>query len=84
MAAHNYKTVVLGGGAASGYCAKTFVESLKLNKDELCIITDEPVSTDVAWSAMQSEEGDDVDTYNQSQMCGDHSVCRLLHTSDRR
>lgn len=39
----SYKYVVLGGGNASGYAAKEFVASGKLNKDELAVITDEPV-----------------------------------------
>lgn len=36
-----YKTVILGGGNASGYAAKAFVEA-GIEKDSLAIITEEP------------------------------------------
>ncbi len=41
MATSTYKYVVLGGGNASGYAAKTFVENGG-KAGELCIITEEP------------------------------------------
>lgn len=37
-----FKYIILGGGNASGYAAKEFVNR-GLNPGELCIITDEPV-----------------------------------------
>lgn len=41
MAPSTYKYVVLGGGNASGYAAKTFVENGG-KAGEMCIITEEP------------------------------------------
>lgn len=48
--AQHYKYVCLGGGNASGYLAKELVAG-GLKAGELCIITDEPVSTAVCCSA---------------------------------
>ncbi|MEW5300175.1 MAG: hypothetical protein WDW36_003124 [Sanguina aurantia] len=44
MASHNYKTVVLGGGAAAGYVAKAFNDSGKLSPNELLILGEESVA----------------------------------------
>ena len=38
-----YKYVILGGGNGSGYAAEEFVKK-GIKKNELCVITDEPVS----------------------------------------
>lgn len=45
MASSSFKIVSLGGGNASGYLARELVESSKLSRGELAIITDEPVSS---------------------------------------
>lgn len=48
MASASYKYVVLGGGNAGGYVAAEFVKRGG-GKGELAIITDEPVSTRLAF-----------------------------------
>merc|ERR1711977_390534 len=43
MATESFKHVVLGGGNASGYCAKQFVETSPEEGESLCIISGEKV-----------------------------------------
>lgn len=52
MASHNYKTVVLGGGAAAGYVAKAFNDSGKLSPNELLILGEESVSDSFSRTTM--------------------------------